>query len=474
MRRFLAGTAVLMASMYFSDARQRLGRSLQAQPFEPSERCFLPAVMAPLRLETITGDFEELKRKLTQMKNDGGVVAITTDVWWGKVQQDGPNSFDFGVYLTFAQAIREVGMKWVPIMSTHKCGGNVGDSCNIPIPDFAMPKTQQELDERAFGFRENHIGQVRYVTESLAPWYGDALGMYEVFFNKFAETFESYKDIIHEVYLSYGPAGELRYPSYNKETNWVYPDVGYIMAYSGGAISEFQNWAREQHATISSLNQRLGTNYGAFEDLQPPQNDKDFLTKNDCEATNGACWKTAYGHFFLTWYQEMLVRHVANVAEKATAMSHRLEAGLRGKIAGIHWKHRTNSGPLAAIAAGYYFENYEPIVTAFSKKKLGLTFTCLEMFDDWWNDSWPLDLIYKIASQCQQQNVPMSGENALESTLDKSDAYVHYNQVNAHLDNYGFQGFTLLRYESFIANQNHNIANYHHYVTKRPGVCSVN
>mmetsp|Transcript_17448 Transcript_17448/g.28172 ORF Transcript_17448/g.28172 Transcript_17448/m.28172 type:complete len:465 (-) Transcript_17448:805-2199(-) len=432
--------------------------------------CFLPAVMAPLKLETITGDLNELKKNLQKLKHDGGVVAITTDVWWGQVQRDGPKSFDFGVYLKFAQAIREVGMKWVPIMSTHKCGGNVGDACDIPIPAFARAKTQEELDQRAFGFRD-HNGHVQYVTETLAPWYEDALGMYEVFFNKFAEEFQGYKDIIHEIYLSYGPASELRYPSYNSKTGWNYPDVGHIMAYSKGAIGEFQKYAKEQYKTIDALNKKIGTNYITFEDLQPPTNDQDFLMKNNCEAPGGVCWKTAYGDLFLSWYQEMLVRHASNVAKKGAAMSQKLEARLRGKIAGIHWKHTTNGGPLAAMAAGYYYQNYQPIVSAFKANNLGLTFTCLEMFDEPSKDSRPLDLVHKIASQCNEQGVTMSGENALEATLNMEHAYKHYEQVRSHLNNYGFQGFTLLRYESMVANQNHNIPNYHHYITKRSNIC---
>lgn len=36
-------------------------------------------------------------------------------------------------YDAVVQHIENAGLRWVPIMSFHQCGGNVGDTCNIPM-----------------------------------------------------------------------------------------------------------------------------------------------------------------------------------------------------------------------------------------------------------------------------------------------------------------------------------------------------
>jgi hypothetical protein len=93
-------------------------------------------VMGPLELVT---DWNAFEAQLVAYKAIG-VDGITTDVWWGIVEtQEG--HYDWSYYKKYADLVQKVGLKWVPIMSTHSARiGNVGDNVNIPIPHFAWSK----------------------------------------------------------------------------------------------------------------------------------------------------------------------------------------------------------------------------------------------------------------------------------------------------------------------------------------------
>lgn len=96
-------------------------------------------VMGPLEKVDNWNDF---KKQLITLKNNG-VDAITTDVWWGGYveSEGGDNKFDWSYYKTYGgDTVRAAGLKWIPIISTHECGSNVGDSVNIPLPSWLWQK----------------------------------------------------------------------------------------------------------------------------------------------------------------------------------------------------------------------------------------------------------------------------------------------------------------------------------------------
>jgi beta-amylase len=71
-------------------------------------------------------------RKLTE----AGVDGVMTDVWWGLVEAKGPKEYDWTAYKQLFKVVQESGLKLQAIMSLHQCGGNVGDTVNIPIPQW--------------------------------------------------------------------------------------------------------------------------------------------------------------------------------------------------------------------------------------------------------------------------------------------------------------------------------------------------
>lgn len=148
----------------------------------PDYKC---CVMGPLEKVDNWSDF---KKQLITLKNNG-VYAITTDVWWGYVESEGDNKFDWSYYKTYGDTVRAAGLKWIPIISTHECGSNVGDSVNIPLPSWLWEK--DTADNMKFK-DENGV----YSKETLSPWWSDTVKQYDELYESFASNFSSYKDII--------------------------------------------------------------------------------------------------------------------------------------------------------------------------------------------------------------------------------------------------------------------------------------
>lgn len=387
-------------------------------------------VMAPL--EKIT-DWTAFKNQLITLKNNG-VYALTTDVWWGDVESAGDNQFDWSYYKTYADTVRASGLKWVPIISTHQCGGNVGDTVNIYLPAWLWSKGT--ADQMQFKDESGFMDK-----ETLSPWWSDTLTQYDELYASFASNFSSYKDIIVKIYLSGGPAGELRFPSYNSAAGWSYPGRGKLQCYTDTAKADFRAAMTSKYGTISALNSAWGTNLASFAYVSPPADGDNFFI-------NG--YKTQYGKDFLTWYQGVLTKHLSNIAAKAHG---RFDSvfGVRigAKVAGVHWLMNSPTMPHAAeYCAGYY--DYSTLLDQFKTSNIDLTFTCLEMDDA--NAyaspyySAPKSLVINVANLARNKGIKHNGENALAISNDNQK----YQNVAEMLFNYNFSGFTLLRLDNIV------------------------
>ena len=88
-------------------------------------------VMAPLTIgdlknpEKSAEEWRSFSQKLTQIKQMGA-DAVSTDIWWGTVEEV-EGFYDWRYYDKLADTIEHAGLKWVPILSFHQLGGNVGD-----------------------------------------------------------------------------------------------------------------------------------------------------------------------------------------------------------------------------------------------------------------------------------------------------------------------------------------------------------
>jgi hypothetical protein len=386
-------------------------------------------VMAPL--ERIT-DWTAFTNQLRALKNNG-VYGITTDVWWGYVESLADQNFDWSYYTNYANAVRASGLKWVPIMSTHACGGNVGDNVNVPIPSWLW-----NLDTAENMKFKDEAGN--FDIQALSPWYSGLTTQYDQLYASFASNFSGYTDIITKIYLSGGPSGEVRYPSYNSGHGWSYPGRGYLECYSTAAITSFRNAMQTKYSTLSALNTSWGTSLTAFSQISPPTNGNAFFTTSSVSSN--------YGKDFLNWYQGCLASSLASVAACAhNRFDSVFGVPIGAKIAGIHWQYSNPTYPhQAEYCAGYY--NYSTMLDQFKNSNLALTFTCLEMSDSDSSPyySMPSTLVNTVAALANSKAIKLNGENAL-SISNNTQAYAN---CASKLTGYSFSGFTLLRLSNLV------------------------
>jgi beta-amylase len=384
-------------------------------------------VMAPLKKIT---DWEDFKKKLDQLKANG-VYALTTDIWWGLVEGEGDNQFDWSYYRKYAEVVEASGLKWVPILSTHQCGGNVGDQCDYPIPTWLWNK--DKLENMAFKSESGYINQ-----EALAPWWKGTEKQYDELYKSFARHFADKRELIVKIYLSGGPAGEIRYPSYQGGDSWEYPERGNLQAYSEGAGRDFQQAMRKKYATIKNVNNAWGKKLSSWEDIEPPNNGDAFFT-------TGEVYHSQYGKDFMMWYQGVLEQHLSKIAKTAHKRFDPLfNVPIGAKISGVHWKMNDPVMPHSAeYSAGYY--NYAKLLDQFKASRLALTFTCLEMKDNQAYESpyysAPETLVVQIANLAKERGISLNGENALALTGNEWG----FKNTAEKISTNRFDGFTLLR-----------------------------
>jgi len=75
-----------------------------------------------------------------------GVEGVMIDVWWGLVERAGPRSYDFSAYESLFRKVARAGLKVQAVMSFHAAGGNVGDTCKIPLPKWILDMGDKDPD----------------------------------------------------------------------------------------------------------------------------------------------------------------------------------------------------------------------------------------------------------------------------------------------------------------------------------------
>ncbi len=401
--------------------------------FEPTERRVrFVSVMAPL---SNIHDWDTFATRLRTLKSNG-VDGLTTDIWWGNFERSGDNQFDWSYYKQYARVVEASGLKWIPILSFHQCGGNVGDDCNVPLPSWiwnlAPASEMQYKDER--GVVNN---------EYVAPFYQDIYPQYAEAMNSFSANFQEFSSLIKKVYISLGPAGELRYPSYAPSTGWNYPHRGYLNAYSDAAVRDFRQYLFTKYGSLNAINEAWGIFLNGYDEITPPNDGDNFFI-------NGR--GTPYGRDFLSWYQSVLERHLGRMLDLAR---HHLRPQLGAhipfgvKLPGVHWLHNSPTMPRAAEnAAGMV--DYESLLRHIKSEGAHLTFTCLEM-DDYnkWNApfySAPKTIVNKVSSIANRIGLPINGENAIAI-----NGYPQrYDEIADVLSRYQYESFTLLRINNIV------------------------
>ncbi|KAJ3301376.1 hypothetical protein HDV03_001002, partial [Kappamyces sp. JEL0829] len=409
-------------------------------------------------LEKIT-DFNGFYADLLRIKG-AGVEALATDIWWGQVETAN-NTFDWSYYDTLSTTIIKAGLKWIPIMSTHQCGG-YGQSCNIPVPAWTGLANNQ--DNYYVDIKGNAI------KEAFGPWAGSTpYTLYAGFFNAFAAHYQSVKSSIVRIDLSGGASGEIRYPSYSL-SSWQYPARGELFAYSTAAVNDFRAFVMAKYGSIAAVNTAWQSKLTSSSDIRPPcDTTTDSVTTGVCAGLTGsdsffgATAACVFCQDFGNWYQGSLVKHSAKIADVAhRAFDSVFGVPLTMKIAGIHWQYFNTQQPHAAEkAAGYW--NYTSLLVSLKQQGLEATFTALELNDDSGspNYSGANTLAKQFYQICSAVGVGCGSENALDITATNINAYQNMRSILANSD---VKSLTLLRYND-LASSLASLENYATYVS---------
>ncbi|XP_062205711.1 beta-amylase 3, chloroplastic-like [Phragmites australis] len=367
-----------------------------------------------------------------------GVEGVMVDVWWGVVEREGPGRYDWEAYAELVRMVERAGLRLQAVMSFHQCGGNVGDSCNIPLPPWVLEEMNSNPDivytDRSGRRNPEYISlgcDTLPVLKGRTP-----IQVYADYMRSFRDRFRDYLgNVIAEIQVGMGPCGELRYPSYPEANGtWRFPGIGEFQCYD-----KYMGASLQAAATAAGHEEwGMGGPHDAGEYKQLPEDTGFFRWEGT--------WSTDYGRFFLEWYSGMLLEHGDRVLAAAESVFGGTGATLSAKVSGIHWHYRTRSHA-AELTAGYYNtrhrDGYAPIARMLAKRGTVLNFTCMEMKDEQQPphaSCSPELLVKQVKAAAAAAGVELAGENALERYDDSA-----FSQVAATARGAGLAAFTYLR-----------------------------
>jgi len=448
------------------------------------------SVMAPLLVgefhnlkseKSITA-FKEFDRQLAEAKKLG-VDAVSTDVWWGVIEQS-KGKFDWSYYDKLSDHVTKAGLKWVPILSFHQCGGNVGDDVSVPLPSWIWNEVGSKLpggnsESAKYKSEQNHTS-TEYVS-----LFADHVVMdrYASVMKEFQNHFAAKAKDIGEVNVSLGPAGELRYPSYNSHDQHAgYPTRGAMQASGELAQESFRKFVLSKYGTVESAGKAWSMSDLKAESIRTPSEADGFFKRGDH-------FNLQYGRDFFDWYNQSLIDHGKNVMTTAlgvfgTTQSPFYGIDLGAKIPGVHWRVGEKQGDkivlgdrLAELNAGLIRTSrgdwdrdidgrgYRPLLSMFGElqpvaqgigTRVVPAFTALEMADG--HDgpagkTMPYTLATWVGQEARRQHLFPKAENALSGNLYSGESWDRMksmlNLPNQHGD---YHGLTFLRMKDVTDN----------------------
>ena len=452
-RRTVAGAVALVLSVL---ATLVIGPTAATAATATNNPDFTANVMAPLEVS----NWMDFGDQLATVKAYG-VDAVTVDVWWGEVEAAGDDQFNWSYYDQVFSSITNRGLDIVPIFSFHQCGGNVGDTCNIPLPSWLSGKYTGAtlngitLDANGLRYRSE---QGNFSSETVQGWADQlVLNEYQAFTKAFVARYgTTYATRMQEINVSLGPAGELRYPSYNgHDSGTGYPTRGAMQSYSPLAVTSFQQWAVAKYGTIAGVNAAWGSSLSSSSQIAPPSNAGLFFSSGDYRTTT-------YGKDLIDWYNKSLVDHGERMLDTVLAA---LGSSFPGteigyKIPGVHWSMTGPTPRAAEVTAGLVRTSvdmnatntgrgYENIVGLANRvvhvgRGVIVHFTCLEFNDENYAPQYSQakTLVGWVGAEAGRQNVKIKGENALAGGITSNSGWDNVTQA---LDNYPYIGMTVLR-----------------------------
>lgn len=431
-------------------------------------------VMAPLYMGNDGTQWSNFNSQLAIAK-DMDIDAVTVDVWWGLVEGAGDQQFDWSYYEGVVHDIQRAGLQWIPIMSFHQCGGNVGDDCNIPIPSWIWGHYGINPDDMKYRSERDN-----YATETVSLWQDHRVREeYLEFMDAFEAHFGWTAYMTQEINVSAGSAGELRYPSYNAHDGEAagYPSRGFFQAYSNPARADFRNWVLSKYGNLASVNNAWGFNLSSTNQIGPPDDGSAWDGRAQWFVSQNEHFDTQYGRDFIEWYNAALMNHgrvMLEVADQALDGGAFNSTPIGLKMAGVHWQMMDNAWRpriseitagliptnvnVGSSSSGHGYNTVMQMVQA-SQNATGrhhiFHFTCLEKDNREWDGgsqafSRAQDLVFWVANAAAAYGIEIKGENALAGgVMDNAG----WNNIDNAVQWASYTGLTTLRINNVTWNQ---------------------
>ena len=340
------------------------------------------------------------KKKLTDWLIDiknRGFKGVTSDFWW-KIVEPNPKKYNFGPYIELANEIEKMGLKLKVILSFHSCGNTIGDECNFPLPTWVLDTGNDIFYQDQNGninkeyisifADDSQLSDGRLVLEA----YNDLITQFHLEFEKY------YGDLIINIELGAGPAGQLHYPSYSYDK--AFCGIGFFQWYGSKASEKFNEFLKnikfsddsqkiiEKYLKMPSptLNEVYYKPYQEyfFSELNIGNEKCNiFENKDDCGdltttqvqcESKGCCWKEIpdqpycyyskevynykadFGLIYMHWYQEEQLKHLQKlltIGRKVLGFG----VPISLKLPCVHWF--VNSDSRAAEKTSGFVINYE-------------------------------------------------------------------------------------------------------------------
>lgn len=117
--------------------------------------------------------------------------------------------------------------------------------------------------------------------------------------------------VVTEITVGLGPAGELRYPAYPEgDGRWRFPGVGEFQCYDKYMLQDLERCAKAA---------------GHPEWAHGGPHDAGSYNSREWETGffgNGGRFDSAYGHFFLSWYSGLLLKHADKILSAVSSVLH--------------------------------------------------------------------------------------------------------------------------------------------------------
>jgi beta-amylase len=400
-----------------------------------------PGNMNSEQSKAALADFRRQLEETKKLRMDG----VSMDFWWGLIEREKGN-YNFDYYHQLTDEIIKAGLDITVVESFHQCGGNVGDTENIPVPAWVWKDIASKIgvvDWRAGMYKSE---QGHYSPEYIQAWADKhAIDYYAGFMKALKESFAAKAPFISEINISLGPSGEMRFPSYNSHDFGVgYPTRGAMQASSDLAQADLKKFAVNRYGGIDGVAKAWNIPGLTVENIRPPDDVKLFYDTN-------AHVNTQYGRDLMDWYNGSLVNHAKLVLGTAQSIygapdSPFLGTPIGAKVPGVHWRMGWKEGDQVHLsdrsaeanagliqtsvtwgpdnAWGYQnilnmFKQLEPTKPGVGSPVIP-SYTCLELADgqDGPNaQSLPHTAAIRFGQAAHAWGLPVDAENALSGTL---------------------------------------------------------